>query len=116
MTIGKRWMRLGLGVLLAATTVGCASTRPIGRLMDDPGQFDGETVRVKGEVEQALGLPGPGIYRIDDGTGSIVVLSEEHGAPRTGAEVRVKGVFRSAMTLLDRSLAVLVEKERKLRR
>lgn len=91
---------------------GCASATPIGELMDDPFRFDGREVTVRGEVRESLGFLGPGIYRVEDDTGSLPVVSEEGGAPRSGADVRVRGTFRAAFTVAGRSLAVLVEERR----
>lgn len=98
--------------VLAASVLGCASARPIGELMDDPFRFDGQEVTVRGEVQESLGFLGPGIYRLEDDSGSLPVVSEEGGAPRSGADVRVIGTFRAAFTVAGRSLAVLVESRR----
>ena len=51
-------------------------------------------------------------YRIDDGTGTISVVSESGGAPRNGAIVGVEGTFRAAFTLGNQTAAVLLEKKR----
>ena len=102
-----------LSVLLAALVAGgCASVTPIGELLDDPGHYDGETVSVEGEVQGSVGAPGVGAYRIDDGTGSLTVLSERGTPPRDGARVKVKGVFEALFTLGSESLAVLREESR----
>jgi DNA/RNA endonuclease YhcR with UshA esterase domain len=90
----------------------CRGTVPIGRLLDDPARYDGETVRVKGRVTSAVGALGRGAYRLNDGTGTLNVVSEEHGAPREGARVGVEGLFQSVFTLGDQTGAVLREKRR----
>lgn len=100
-----------LGLLLLYA---CPGTKPIKELLDDPGRFDGKTVRIAGEVTQAAGALGVGAYQVNDGTGTLTVVNETgSGAPRVGAKVAVEGTFRSAFTLGSTSLAVLVEKERK---
>jgi hypothetical protein len=81
-------------------------------LLDDPGRYEGETVRVKGEVTRAIGALGQGAYRINDGTGTMNVVSQGLGAPREGAEVGVEGTFRSVFTFGDESGAVIMEKDR----
>ncbi|HEV8456092.1 MAG TPA: hypothetical protein VGQ69_08020 [Gemmatimonadales bacterium] len=102
---------IGLVLLYA-----CPGTKPIKELLDDPGRFDGETVRIAGEVTQAAGALGYGAYQVNDGTGTLTVVNETgSGAPRVGAKVGVEGTFRSAFTLGSRSVAVLLEKERKTR-
>lgn len=98
--------------VLAVLLGGCATATPIGTLMDDPFQHDRRQVTVQGHVREAVGFLGPGIYRLEDDSGSMPVVSQEGGAPRSGAEVRVKGTFRAAFTVAGRSLAVLVEEKR----
>ena len=100
-----------LGVLLMAA---CPETKSIKELLDDPGRYDGETVRIAGQVTEAAGVLGVGGYQVNDGTGTLTVVAEGgSGTPRVGAKVGVEGTFRSAFTLGTRTLAVLMEKERK---
>jgi len=102
-----------LSILLAALVAsGCASVTPIGELLDDPGHYDGETVRVEGDVQGSAGALGIGGYVIDDGTGSLTVISEGGTPPRDGARVKVKGVFEALFTFGSESLAVLREESR----
>jgi hypothetical protein len=88
------------------------NTTPIKELLDDPARFDGKTVRIAGEVKNSAGILGYGAYQIDDGTGSLAVVSQGGGAPREGATVGVEGTFRSAFTLGTQSIAVIMEKKR----
>ena len=99
-------------VLLALGLIACRGTMPIGDLLDDPGRYDGETVKIKGEVTGSVGALGQGAYRVDDGTGTMNVLSRRGGAPREGAEVGVEGEFRSVFTFGDTSQAVIMEERR----
>ncbi len=97
-------------VLLAA----CPGTKPIKELLDDPSRFDGKTVRIAGEVKESIGALGVGVYQVDDGTGTLTVVSKAgNGTPRVGARVGVEGEFRSAFTLGIRTAAVLVEQKRR---
>lgn len=113
-----RWrtLRAALAALVVSAVLGgCAGTVRIGRLLDDPSQFDGETVRVSGEVTEAFGVPVVGgAYRVSDGTGTLTVVTEE-GAPRRGAQVSVRGIFRSVFLLGTESLSVIQEEERSVR-
>jgi hypothetical protein len=100
-----------LAAVLLAT--GCKSNvTTIQTLLDDPSRFDKQTVQVAGTVEQSAGVMGYGVYRVTDDTGTITVVTNENGAPRTGAKVGVEGEFRSAFTLGSQSLAAIVEKKR----
>jgi hypothetical protein len=104
---------LALAASLAAVA-SCAGSRTvtIKELLDDPSQYNGKSVQVQGDVKENLGVLGYGAYRLDDGTGSITVVSKESGAPREGANVKVQGKFRSAFTLGTRNAAVIMESRR----
>jgi hypothetical protein len=92
---------------------GCRTdTTPIKTLLDDPSSYDGKKVRIAGDVTGSVGLLGYGAYQVNDGTGSLVVVSKEGGAPREGAKVGVEGTFRAVFTLKTESVAALEESRR----
>ena len=104
-----------LAVIGAALVSGLAcrtDVTPIKTLLDDPARFDGKVVRIAGTVGLSAGALGYGAYRVDDGTGTLSVVSQEGGAPREGAQVGVEGTFKSVFTLGSSSAAVLMEKRR----
>src|SRR5258705_2701947 len=78
-----RISRLAAAAALLALLAGCkASDLPvtsIKALLDDPGRFDKQTVRIAGDVTRSLGVLGYGAYEMDDGTGSIPVVTKENG-------------------------------------
>ena len=98
------------GVLLLLA--GCAGVTPIGELLDNPARYDGKTVRVEGEVKESGGGLGLGAYQVRDKTGTLTVVSEKGGPPRSGSRVGVKGRFEALITLGSKSLAVLREESR----
>ena len=105
--------RIALAGLVLALSA-CPGAKPIKELLDDPGRWDGKTVRIAGNVEESIGALGYGAYTVDDGTGKLTVVIEGGGSPpRVGAKVGVEGTFRSAFTLGTRSLAALIEKDRR---
>ncbi len=110
-----RFSSLGL-ILLGTAMAGCRATVPIGHLLDDPYQFDGNTVKIVGEVTGSAGALGRGAYALDDGTGTLIILSEARGVPRRGARVEVTGWFRSLFTWGPISGAMMLERHRHLRR
>jgi hypothetical protein len=111
--VSSRFLALAAAVLAVTLLAGCkGSTTEIKTLLDDPSRFDKQTVRVAGEVTRSLGVLGYGAYELDDGTGKIPVVTNEGGAPRTGARVGVEGEFRSAYTLGSMSGAAIIEKRR----
>ncbi len=106
------WTRMFAFVAFLFVSGCAAKTVTIKTLLDDPSQFDGDKVQVVGNVEDAVGALGLGTYEMNDGTGTLRVVTESGGAPRAGARVGVEGTFRSAFTVGVESLAVLQEKRR----
>lgn len=104
-------IRLGIaaGMLLALSA--CASVTPIGDLLNNPARYDGKTVKIEGEVRDAVGGLGLGGYQVRDKTGTIPVISKG-SPPTTGVRLEVKGKFESLFTLGTRGLAVLKEESR----
>ena len=109
---GRRFAGLlpSLGALLLLA--GCAGVTPIGELLDNPARYDGKTVRVQGEVKESAGGLGLGAYQVKDNTGTLTVVSEHAGPPRSGSKVGVRGRFEALITLGTKSLAVLREESR----
>jgi len=109
-------LRIATVLLLASLLAGCKKSElqvtSIKALLDDPPRYDKQTVRIAGEVTRSLGVLGYGAYEVDDGTGTIPVVTKENGAPRTGAHVGVEGEFRAAFTLTTTTAAAIVEKGR----
>lgn len=112
--IGRIAKRGGLLFVAAALAVMACNekTTSIQTLLSDPGKYDGKTVRITGEVQQAIGALGYGAYEVKDNTATIPVVTEGGGAPSKGANVGVEGTFRAAFTLGVESRAVIVEKRR----
>lgn len=108
-----RSLRPFAAIALLALTA-CPGAKAIQSLLDDPGQYDGKTVRIAGEVTQSIGALGLGGYQVNDGTGTLLVVTKALGStPRVGARVGVEGTFRSAYTVGSHSGAVLIEAKRK---
>ena len=91
---------------------GCASVTPIGELLQNSSKYNGKEVRIKGEVKESAGLLGKGAYQVQDGTGTLTVISETSAPPPSGSTIGVKGVFQALLTLGSKSLAVLKEHSR----
>jgi hypothetical protein len=107
--------RLALAAALTlAAILGCrGNVIEIKTLLDDPSRYDHQTVRIAGDVGNSVGVLGVGAYQVNDGTGTLTVVSKGGGAPREGAKVGVEGEFRAAYTIGTHSGAVLIEKERR---
>jgi hypothetical protein len=107
---------LGLATITLLSLASCSGhVISIKDLMTDPSSYDGKTVQVEGNVSSNVGALGLGAYQVDDGTGTITVVTTSGGAPREGAKVAIEGKFRSGFTLGDKSAAVIMEQNRQIR-
>ena len=104
-------LAVAAGLLIALN--GCASITPIGDLLNNAARYDGKTVKIEGEVREAVGGLGLGAFQVRDNTGTIPVVSQS-SPPRTGSRIGVKGKFESLFTVGTRSLAVLREESRSI--
>ncbi len=94
-------------LIVAAASVlmlaGCPDRTSIADIAANPSKYENKQVAIAGTVKDSYGvsIPGTGIrggaYKIDDGTGSIWVVSEE-GVPTKGARIGVKGRVASAVS------------------
>lgn len=86
-----------VAVFLGLALTGCA-TRSINDILADPSRYANKDVTVKGEVTQSVSVLGHGSYKIEDGSGSLWVVSTK-GVPRKGARVEVTGKIRDVADL-----------------
>ena len=85
---------LAVGICLLG--VGCAASlhNPnIVELRQHPARYHDKTVSVSGVVTSSWGVPlvPYRLYKVDDGTGEVTVVSAGARTPVTGERVRVKG-------------------------
>src|SRR5919109_1021257 len=86
--------RITLLLAVSAVTLllaGCPQHRTIAEINRDPSYFMNKEVVVTGTVRHSYGLLGQGVFELDDGTGSIWVLSENYGVPADNTKVGVQG-------------------------
>ena len=86
----------GTTLALALMLSGCALAvrRPsVAELKYNPGRYQNKTVTVDGVVTSSWGIPLVPfkIYKIEDGTGELTVVSQGQRTPTRGARVRVRG-------------------------
>ena len=92
-------------VLFAVFTAACASGASVGQLKTNPGRYVDKEVTVHGTVTSSWGIPLVPLkmYQVDDGTGEILVVSDENRLPSKGARVKVTGKV-SEFAVLGRPL------------
>jgi hypothetical protein len=91
---------------------GCAGVTPIGDLLAKPSEYNGKSVKVKGEVTRSVGALVAGVYQVRDNTGEITVVTDKGAPPPEKSSVGVKGIFQSVITLGSKSFAGLKEESR----
>ena len=96
-TTTRRAAALALVGALALSAAGCASTT-INRVLAEPQRYRNDDVRLRGDVVESMSLLGHGAYKLDDGTGTIWVVSRR-GVPRRGARVEVRGEVKDVVDI-----------------
>jgi hypothetical protein len=101
---------LSLAIALSA----CAGTLrnpDIGDVKQNAGHYSDRTVTVDGTVTSAWGVPLVPfkMYKVDDGTGEITVLSRGGRTPSKGSRVKVKGVVRDIAMFNGSALGLHLE-------
>jgi len=91
---------------------GCPQQRTIGQLNSDPGAYTNKEVTVVGTVRHSFGALGQGVYQIDDGTGTIWVISQNYGVPSDGSRVGVTGTFVPTLEFGGKSYANAIRETR----
>ena len=86
-----------MGLIIAASALGgaCASmgSRSISEVQTNPGKFADKTETVEGVVTTSWGIPLVPfkVYRVSDGSGEMLVISDNSRLPGKNARVRVRG-------------------------
>ena len=88
------WLLLGV---VSLSALGCAGTT-ISKILAEPQRYRQNDVHLAGNVTESVSLLSQGAYKLDDGTGTIWVISQ-HGVPRKGARVKVNGKIRDVVDL-----------------
>src|SRR6476661_7434283 len=85
-------------LVIALSTLGSACALSfrnpnIADLQHNPGRYQDHSVNIDGVVTSSWGVPLVPfrLYKVDDGTGEVTVLSQDGRAPTKGARVSVRG-------------------------
>ena len=102
-------------VIAISLLAGCAlSGNPkIADIKYNPGKYQNHSVTVNGVVTSAWGVPLVPIklYKVDDGTGEVTVVSHNGRTPSKGSRVSVKGRVNDFATFGGQSVGLHLEQE-----
>ncbi len=90
--------RSSLIIALVALIGSAACATSINRVLADPSHYRNREVKISGRVADSYSLADRGVYRVQDGSGALWVASD-HGVPRNGAKVSVRGTIREGFNL-----------------
>ena len=111
----RMFCRAGSALLLAVVISGCAGimrSPDIADVRRNTGHYSDRTVTLDGTVTSSWGVPLVPfkMYKVDDGTGEITVLSRGgNRTPVKGSHVKVKGVVRDVAVFNGMPLGLHLE-------
>ena len=98
-------------VLLSA----CVTTNPhIAEIRYNPGRYQNHSVTVSGVVTSSWGVPLAPVklYKVNDGTGEVTIVSNHGTVPARGAHVSVKGRVNDIATVGGQAVGLHLEEEK----
>ncbi len=119
---GTKTIILSLVLLTGLFLTACPKRVSIADIEANPSRYYDKDVAVAGTVQNSYGISIPiisngsgGIYKVDDGTGSIWVLTKK-SVPSKGAQLGIKGKIQNGVNYNGKNYGlVLVEDGRKFR-
>jgi hypothetical protein len=111
-----RTARLGVTLIMALGLSACAGVLRSARIADvrdNPGRYQNRSVDIEGTVTTSWGVPLVPfrLYRVDDGTGEVTVLSQSSRTPTRGARVKVRGRVEDVGVLGGQALGLHVREQ-----
>ncbi|HKX84986.1 MAG TPA: hypothetical protein VJL58_12260 [Pyrinomonadaceae bacterium] len=113
---------LSLAAFVAVFAAACPERVSIADINANPSKYNNKEIAIAGTVRDSYGvnIPGTpirgGAYKIDDGTGSLWVITEE-GVPSKGAEIGIKGIIGNGVNWNGKNYGLgMYEKDRRFRK
>jgi len=123
MRTAKTILLLAATLSIVAFATGCPERTSIADIEANPGKYQNKDIAIAGVVRDSYGISipgtnaGGGIYKVDDGTGSIWVVVTDGSVPARGAEIGVKGRIGSGVNWRGRNYGLgMYEKDRRYRK
>mgnify|MGYP000867278662 CR=1 FL=1 len=108
--------RLFTALMMAASLTACAGSLRdlrVADIQDNPGRFQDRMVRIDGVVTSSWGIPLVPfrLYKVDDGTGELTVISQGSRIPARGAHVSVRGRVEDVAVVNGQALGLHIREE-----
>lgn len=118
----RKLILLGLMVFMGLVAAACPDRTSIADIEANPSKYEGKEVAVAGTVKDSYGVSIPiiqngqgGMYKIDDGSGSIWVVTK-NSVPTKGAQLGVKGKIQTGANINGKNYGlVLFEDDRRFK-
>jgi len=109
----KRFVAVAALVGMSSACALSLRSPDIADLQRHPGRYQNHTVSVSGVVTSSWGVPlvPYRMYKVDDGTGEVTVLSQSSRMPAKGERVRVKGRVEDVAMFGGRALGLHIREE-----
>ncbi len=112
--MGRSIARLIAPLTLVMMLSGCAialRSPSVAELKYNPGRYQNKTVAINGVVTSSWGIPLVPfkLYKVDDGTGEMTVVSQGGRTPSKGSRVRVKGRVSDVATFGGQAVGLHLE-------
>jgi hypothetical protein len=118
---GTKLILLSLVLAVVAFASACPERRSIADIESNPSKYLNKEVAVAGVVKDSYGVNVPltnirgGVYKIDDGTGSLWVVTQ-NSVPVKGTEIGVKGRLQNGVSWNGKNYGLgLYEEDRRFR-
>ena len=111
---------LGLVLIIGLMTAACPERESIASIEANPSKYYNKEVGIAGTVRDSYGLNVPltqirgGIYKVDDGTGSIWVVTQS-SVPAKGTRLGVKGKIQNGVSYNGKNYGLgMIEDDRRI--
>jgi hypothetical protein len=111
---------LGLVLIIGLMTAACPKRESIANIESNPSKYYNKEVGIAGTVRDSYGVNIPftkiqgGVYKVDDGTGSIWVVTER-SVPSKGTKIGVKGKVKNGVNWNGKNYGLgMIEDDRKI--
>jgi hypothetical protein len=116
-----RVLTLGLVLIIGLMTMACPKRESIASIEANPSKYYNKEVGIAGTVRDSYGLNIPltqirgGVYKVDDGTGSIWVVTQS-SVPAKGTKIGVKGKIQNGVNFNGKNYGLgMIEEDRRVK-